>query len=64
MKEISWRKFALIKKQFFLFLLLGRQEESKDAGGNFYERVYETERPEVFFKATPHRAVGPNQSAN
>ena len=41
---------------------VGRQEESKDAGGgDFYARVYEAERPEVFFKATPHRVVGPNQ---
>lgn len=40
----------------------GRQEESKDAGGgDFYARVYEAERPEVFFKATAHRVVGPNQ---
>ncbi len=38
---------------------IGRQEESKDAGGgDFYARVYEAERPEVFFKATPHRVVG------
>ncbi|HPG10182.1 MAG TPA: fumarylacetoacetate hydrolase family protein [Chitinophagaceae bacterium] len=39
----------------------GRQEESKDAGGgDFYARVYEAERPEVFFKATPHRISGHN----
>jgi len=41
---------------------IGRQEESKDAGGgDFYARVYEAERPEVFFKSTAHRVVGPNQ---
>jgi 2-dehydro-3-deoxy-D-arabinonate dehydratase len=41
---------------------LGRQEESKDAGGgDFYARVYEAERPEVFFKSTSHRVVGPNE---
>jgi 2-dehydro-3-deoxy-D-arabinonate dehydratase len=40
---------------------IGRQEESKDAGGgDFYARVYEAERPEVFFKSTPHRIIGPN----
>jgi 2-dehydro-3-deoxy-D-arabinonate dehydratase len=40
---------------------LGRQEESKDAGGgDFYARVYEATRPEVFFKATAHRVVGQN----
>jgi 2-dehydro-3-deoxy-D-arabinonate dehydratase len=39
---------------------IGRQEESKDAGGgDFYARVYEAERPEVFFKANPLRVVGP-----
>jgi 2-dehydro-3-deoxy-D-arabinonate dehydratase len=37
-----------------------RMEESKDAGGgSFYDRVYEAERPEIFFKATPQRVVGP-----
>lgn len=41
---------------------IGRQEESKDAGGgDFYARVYEADRPEVFFKATPSRVVGTNQ---
>ena len=39
---------------------VGRQEESKLSGGaDFYARVYEAERPEVFFKATPNRIVGP-----
>src|SRR5207253_67856 len=34
---------------------VGRQEESKAAGGaDFYAKVYEAERPEVFFKSTPH----------
>lgn len=38
---------------------VGRQEESKSAGGSdFYARVYEAERPEIFFKSTPHRVVG------
>lgn len=37
---------------------LGRQEESKDAGGgDYYERVYNADRPELFFKATVNRAV-------
>ncbi|KAA9354692.1 fumarylacetoacetate hydrolase family protein [Larkinella humicola] len=36
-----------------------RMEESKDAGGgDFYERVYDAERPELFFKSTAARAVG------
>ena len=38
---------------------VGRQEESQVAGGSdFYAKVYEAERPEVFFKSTPHRIVG------
>jgi 2-dehydro-3-deoxy-D-arabinonate dehydratase len=38
---------------------VGRQEESKvTGGGDFYARVYEAERPEVFFKSNPHRVVG------
>jgi 2-dehydro-3-deoxy-D-arabinonate dehydratase len=37
-----------------------RMEESRDgAGADFYARVYEAERPELFFKSTPHRVVGP-----
>ena len=37
-----------------------RMEESKDAGGgDFYDRVYTAERPELFFKATGRRVVGP-----
>jgi len=40
-----------------------RIEESKDAGGgDFYSRVYDAARPELFFKATPSRVVGPGQS--
>src|SRR5215475_11518539 len=36
-----------------------RMEESKSAGGgDFYDRVYHAERPELFFKASPHRVVG------
>jgi 2-dehydro-3-deoxy-D-arabinonate dehydratase len=39
-----------------------RMEESKNAGGgDFYARVYEAERPELFFKASPHRVRGPGQ---
>jgi len=39
-----------------------RMEESKPAGGgDFYDRVYTAERPELFFKATPHRVVGQNE---
>jgi len=40
---------------------LARMEEAKDAGGgDFYSRVYVADRPEIFFKATPARTVGPD----
>jgi len=36
-----------------------RMEESKDAGAaDFYARVYEADRPELFFKAPSYRVVG------
>lgn len=43
-----------------------RMDESKTAGGApggasaFYDKVYDAERPELFFKATAGRTVGPN----
>ncbi|GAB2595366.1 fumarylacetoacetate hydrolase family protein [Spirosoma areae] len=42
-----------------------RMEESRKFGGDtgvasdFYDRVYDAERPELFFKSTPERVVGP-----
>jgi 2-dehydro-3-deoxy-D-arabinonate dehydratase len=37
-----------------------RMEESAEAGASdFYDRVYVAPRPELFFKASPHRVVGP-----
>lgn len=38
-----------------------RQEESAE-GGSFYDQVYRADRPELFFKATPSRVVGPGQA--
>ncbi len=36
-----------------------RMEEAKSAGGgDFYDRVYRAERPELFFKSTASRVVG------
>ena len=36
-----------------------RMEESATSGGSqFYDKVYNAHRPELFFKATPHRVVG------
>jgi 2-dehydro-3-deoxy-D-arabinonate dehydratase len=36
-----------------------RVAESKSAGGgDFYDRVYDADRPELFFKAAAHRIVG------
>src|SRR5712692_4318483 len=40
-----------------------RMEESRAGGAqSFYDRVYAAERPELFFKASPHRVVGPHQA--
>lgn len=37
-----------------------RMEESKKAGGgSFYDRVYDADRPELFFKATAQRTADP-----
>ncbi|QEC52210.1 2-dehydro-3-deoxy-D-arabinonate dehydratase [Anseongella ginsenosidimutans] len=42
-----------------------RMEESKTAGGgSFYDRVYNAERPELFFKATAARTAGPGGTVN
>lgn len=39
-----------------------RMEESKESGGaTFYDKVYDAERPELFFKSTAPRVVGTNQ---
>jgi len=39
---------------------VARMEESESqAGGDFYDRVYDAERPELFFKAMPGRVVAP-----
>jgi len=47
----------------YLRSMTARKEESKEAGGsNFYDKVYHADRPELFFKATPHRCV-PSGSA-
>src|SRR3954462_6425023 len=39
---------------------VARQKESEQ-GGSFYDRAYRASRPELFFKATPSRVVGPGQ---
>jgi 2-dehydro-3-deoxy-D-arabinonate dehydratase len=39
-----------------------RMAESKDAGGgDFYDRVYSAQRPELFFKATASRVAAPGE---
>lgn len=39
-----------------------RMEESKDSGAaDVYQKVYEADRPELFFKALPHRVSGPGE---
>lgn len=39
---------------------VARMEESA-SGGNFYDMVYDAERPELFLKANPYRVVGPGE---
>jgi 2-dehydro-3-deoxy-D-arabinonate dehydratase len=39
---------------------VAREEESKGAA-HFYDLVYKADRPELFLKATPERAVGPGK---
>ena len=38
-----------------------RMEES-EAAASCYDRVYVSDRPELFMKATPHRVVGPHEA--
>ncbi len=40
---------------------VARQEES-ERGATFYDQVYTASRPELFFKATPSRVVGPGEA--
>lgn len=40
---------------------VARMEESEQSGGaTFYDKVYDAERPEIFFKSNPQRVVGNN----
>jgi 2-dehydro-3-deoxy-D-arabinonate dehydratase len=40
---------------------VARMEESKESGGDtFYDKVYDAERPEIFYKGNKLRAVGHN----
>jgi 2-dehydro-3-deoxy-D-arabinonate dehydratase len=40
---------------------VARMEESEQSGGaTFYDKVYDSERPEIFFKSNPQRVVGTN----
>lgn len=36
--------------------------EQESGASRLYDRVYQAERPELFFKATPHRTVGPGEA--
>ncbi len=40
------------------------EEAEAAGGGTFYDRVYEADRPELFFKGTPHRVVGPGANVH
>lgn len=38
---------------------IAREAESAEQGGStFYDKVYKAERPEIFFKSSPHRIAG------
>jgi 2-dehydro-3-deoxy-D-arabinonate dehydratase len=40
---------------------VARMEESQESGGaDFYDKVYDADRPELFFKSMPHRVCGHN----
>ncbi len=42
--------------------LRSRQAREQESGaGQLYNRVYDAPRPELFFKATPHRVAGPGE---
>lgn len=42
---------------------VARVEEAKDSNwGSFYDKVYQAERPELFFKASPHRVAAPGSA--
>ncbi|MBC7902651.1 MAG: fumarylacetoacetate hydrolase family protein [Gemmatimonadaceae bacterium] len=42
-----------------------RMEESKDSGGaDCYQKVYDAERPEIFFKSMAHRVAGHNETVH
>ncbi len=42
-----------------------RMDEAKASGGDiFYNKVYDADRPELFFKATSHRVVGTGEAIN
>ena len=44
---------------------IARMEESQASGGDtFYDKVYDADRPEIFFKGTANRAVGDNGFVN
>ncbi len=69
LSEISWNKegiLAPIQNQeiwasgvTYMRSREARMDESKDSGGaDFYAKVYEAERPELFFKSTAARCVG------
>jgi 2-dehydro-3-deoxy-D-arabinonate dehydratase len=70
--EVDWSNtkiFAPLDKQevwaagvTYLRSRDARMEESKDAGGaDFYSKVYNAERPELFFKSLPHRVAAHNE---
>lgn len=44
---------------------IARMEESKESGGDtFYDKVYDAERPELFFKSLAHKVIGNGGTVN
>ncbi|HMO36594.1 MAG TPA: fumarylacetoacetate hydrolase family protein [Gemmatales bacterium] len=65
-KDVSWlppiyRQEVWAAGVTYKRSMTGRKQESKGAA-KFYDDVYKAERPEIFFKATPHRVVGHQQA--
>lgn len=62
-RKISHLEIPLYPPEVWAFGVTYRRsadERDKDSSQDIYTRVYYGERPELFFKATPPRCVGPN----
>jgi 2-dehydro-3-deoxy-D-arabinonate dehydratase len=61
-RPIDWSQEVWAAGVTYLRSKTAREEESAAGGGaSFYDKVYTAPRPELFFKATGQRVVGPGQ---